>query len=84
MWYSGSGVISTSLPSSRLSAISAWHCSMLAIRLRWVSMAPLATPVVPPVYCSTATSPGCGWASRSGRPRPRSSTSVNFTACGRW
>ena len=30
---------------------------MLATRLRWVSIAPLATPVVPPVYCRKAMSP---------------------------
>ncbi len=27
-------------------------------RLAWVSMAPLGVPVVPPVYCSTATASG--------------------------
>src|SRR5258708_11847192 len=29
-------------------------CSRLARKLRWVSMAPLLTPVVPPVYCRAA------------------------------
>jgi hypothetical protein len=31
-------------------------CRTLAITLRCNSTAPLETPVVPPVYCSTATS----------------------------
>ena len=38
---------------------------MLATRLRWVSMAPLDTPVVPPVYCRKAIS--CGWMLTAGR-----------------
>jgi len=32
------------------------HWSMFATRLAWLSIAPLGSPVVPPVYCSTATS----------------------------
>ena len=35
---------------------------------RWVSIAPLGVPVVPPVYCSTATSSGESGARVSGRP----------------
>jgi len=35
---------------------SASDCSTLAMTLRCSSTAPLETPVVPPVYCSTATS----------------------------
>ena len=31
---------------------------MFATMLRWVSIAPLATPVVPPVYCRNAMSSG--------------------------
>src|SRR5581483_10036394 len=33
-------------------------CRMFAQMLRWVSIAPFGVPVVPPVYCSTATSAG--------------------------
>jgi hypothetical protein len=33
-------------------------CRMLATRQRCSSTAPLLTPVVPPVYCSTAMSSG--------------------------
>src|SRR5207247_1798873 len=33
-------------------------CVAFATRLRWVSIAPFGVPVVPPVYCSTATSSG--------------------------
>ncbi|MNV58911.1 hypothetical protein D3C71_1513070 [compost metagenome] len=47
----------TSLPISIPEAeIQAEACCMLATRLRLVSIAPLATPVVPPVYCRNATS----------------------------
>ena len=57
MWYSGRAVMITSLPrSSLLAPIQAEACCMFATRLRWVSMAPLATPVVPPVYCRKAMS----------------------------
>ncbi len=38
--------------------IHASACSMFATMLRWVSIAPLATPVVPPVYCRKAMSSG--------------------------
>ena len=31
-------------------------CAVLAVRLAWVSSAALGSPVVPPVYCMTATS----------------------------
>src|SRR5215218_10899563 len=31
-------------------------CCTFATRLRWVSIAPFDTPVVPPVYCNAATS----------------------------
>ncbi|MNN18450.1 hypothetical protein D3C81_1316580 [compost metagenome] len=83
MWYSGSGVIRISQPSLRLEPISALHCSMFATRLRWVSIAPLATPVVPPVYCSTATSLLAGLASATGWPWPLLSTSLNLMAFGK-
>ncbi|KAG0890811.1 hypothetical protein G6F32_017554 [Rhizopus arrhizus] len=57
MWYSGRAVMITSLPGSMPEVDShADACCMLAIRLRLVSIAPLATPVVPPVYCRKAMS----------------------------
>jgi hypothetical protein len=36
------------------------HWAMLATTLRWWSIAPLDTPVVPPVYCRKARSSGPG------------------------
>ncbi len=59
MWYSGSAVI-TMRPPPAWSAglIHASACSRFATMLRWVSMAALATPVVPPVYCRKAMSSG--------------------------
>ena len=67
-----------SLPGIRLlrsvPANHAMTCMQLATRLRWLSMAPLEIPVVPPVYCKTARSVGLtgtgasiGWASFSNR-----------------
>ena len=51
-------------------------CSALATRLRCSRTAPLLTPVVPPLYCSTAMSsgPSCGSAQASDRPRATAST----------
>ena len=43
---------------------------MLATRLRCSSTAPLLTPVVPPVYCSTAMSSGPTCAGLKLLPRP--------------
>ncbi|MCY1453757.1 hypothetical protein D9M71_707690 [compost metagenome] len=83
MWYSGNGVMRISQPSCRFEPISARHCSMLATRLRWVSIAPLATPVVPPVYCNTATSLACGLASVTGWPLPSARVSLKRTARGK-
>ena len=45
-----------STPSMKLAEIQTPVCSTLARMLRWVSIAPLATPVVPPVYCRKAMS----------------------------
>ena len=64
MWYSGSAVMMISSPYFTLVPIHAAACCMLATRLRWVSIAPLATPVVPPVYCRKARS--CGSIAISG------------------
>ncbi|MDT4825396.1 hypothetical protein FQZ97_586800 [compost metagenome] len=47
-------------------------------------MAPLATPVVPPVYCSTAMSSRPTRTGFSAWPWPRFSASLNDTAWGRW
>jgi hypothetical protein len=60
MWYSGSAQMPVGCsPAGTLSItglFQASDCSTLAITLRCSSTAPLDTPVVPPVYCSTATS----------------------------
>ncbi len=50
--------------------------------LRWSSVAPLETPVVPPVYCRKATSPGDNFGLLKVRPRPAESASLNDTAPG--
>ena len=50
MWYSGSGVRTISEPSVKSLPIQARAWRMFAMMFRWVSIAPLATPVVPPVY----------------------------------
>ncbi len=50
--------------------------------LRWVSVAPFATPVVPPVYCRKASSSAVSTASRCGRRRPWASASRNRIAPG--
>ena len=48
--------------------VHAWPCTAFATRLRCVSIAPLGVPVVPPVYCRSATSDadGAGCAGSSG------------------
>ena len=56
MWYSGIAVMTTSSPTRRFVPSHADACSMFATMLRWVSIAPFATPVVPPVYCRNAMS----------------------------
>ncbi len=62
MWYSGSAqtVVICSLAGTffMTGSFQACDCSTLATTLRCSSTAPLETPVVPPVYCSTATSSG--------------------------
>ena len=57
-------------------------CRIAAITLRCDSIAPLDTPVVPPVYCRNATS---SWASGTGRyvrRAPSASASAKRTAPG--
>ncbi|MNG17827.1 hypothetical protein D3C84_1018450 [compost metagenome] len=58
-------------------------CCMLATRLPWVSIAPLARPVVPPVYCSTAMSSRPAFSGLMPRPRPRRSALLKETAWGK-
>ena len=58
-WNSGSTAYTVSSPSRR-PGTQARPCAALARRLRWVSTAPLGSPVVPPVYWSNATSPASG------------------------
>ena len=53
-------------PPNRTWGSQAVIWATLAMRLPWVNLAALGVPVVPPVYCSTARSPGSG--SRRGGP----------------
>ena len=48
--------------------------------LPWDSMAPLATPVVPPVYCRKARSPRASVTSSSDCARPAASTRLKPSA----
>src|SRR4029450_13856989 len=57
-------------------------CRMLATRLRCSSTAPLLTPVVPPVYCSTAMSSGPTLAGLNVGRRPMAGAWVKRTAPG--
>ncbi len=59
-----------SSPSLTSGLIQAWAWVTLAARLRWVSMAALATPVVPPVYCRQARSSWVSATSSKGASRP--------------
>ncbi|MDT4856972.1 hypothetical protein FQZ97_913790 [compost metagenome] len=64
-------------------SFQASDCSRLAITLRCSSTAPLLTPVVPPVYCSTAMSSGL-MSGRLSVPRvPLAMASLKRTAWGR-
>ena len=58
MWYSGRAVSTHSSSSFMNEPPMASICCTLWSKLLWVSMAPLLTPVVPPVYCSTAKASG--------------------------
>ena len=58
-WNMGRAPSMTSLPISR-SGNQTRSCCMLYDRLRCVSIAPLAMPVVPPVYWRTARSSSAG------------------------
>ena len=54
MWYSGKAVSTHSSSFFMNVPPMASICCTLCSKLLCVSMAPLLTPVVPPVYCSTA------------------------------
>jgi hypothetical protein len=69
-----------SFPYSMLLPSQAEDCCMFAIRLRCVSIAPFATPVVPPVYCRKAMSPCSMSTLGSDLPLPRASASLNRIA----
>ena len=60
---------------------SAW--STFAATLRWSKVAPLATPVVPPVYCRNATSSSEMETGFGGVRAPSAITRVNGTDFGR-
>ncbi len=62
--------------------IQAEACCMFAIMLRWVSIAPLATPVVPPVYCRNARSSGPISTFGNVPREPAASASLKRTAFG--
>ena len=83
MWYSGRAVMITSSPGRALPPTQAEACCMFATRLRWVSIAPLATPVVPPVYCRKAMSSGPIETSGNSCLAPSASVSRKRTADGR-
>ena len=71
MWYSGSAVMTVSRALLEAACPTQLDtCSRFATRLPWVSIAPLDTPVVPPVYCRKAMSswPSGGGARRCERP----------------
>ena len=72
MWKNGSTPTSV---SSGPTGIEFQACSMFATRLRWVSITPFISPVVPLEYGSTASSPG--WTSTSAGFAPDSASAVN-------
>ena len=82
MWYSGSAVTISSSPRRTLVPTQAAACCMLATMLRWVSIAPLETPVVPPVYCRKARSSAAFFTSGNWCMRPRVRVSRKRTAPG--
>ncbi|MNP84891.1 hypothetical protein D3C76_1844000 [compost metagenome] len=55
---------------------------MLATRLPWVSIAPFANPVVPPVYCNTAMSSRLTFSGLMPWPRPRRKALLKEMAWG--
>ena len=87
MWYSGRAHTPVVCSPAGILAMTGWFqtsdCSTLAITLRCNSTAPLETPVVPPVYCSTATSSALTAGLLKGALVPRATASLNRTAPGR-
>ncbi|MNV38921.1 hypothetical protein D3C71_1304840 [compost metagenome] len=88
IWYSGSAqTLVGCSPLGTLSmagAFQASDCSTLAMTLRCSSTAPLLTPVVPPVYCSSAMSSGSSCGASKLAPAPLASASLKRTAPGSW
>ena len=85
IWYSGSAhTIVTCSPAVCFmhGSAQASVCSTLAITLRWVSVAPFETPVVPPVYCRKATSSTLSSAGLNGMRSPWASASLKVTMFG--
>ncbi len=86
-WKKGSTAIMTSRPGSA-SGNQARTCSTLALRLAWLSITPLETPVVPPVYwsrarswsASTSTSSGAAGAEASASRQRRTGSSLPMPA----
>src|SRR5258708_4118718 len=83
MWYIGSGVITSSLPSARPPPTQAETCCRLATMLPWVSIAPFETPVVPPVYCRKAMSSCVSGGSFGARREPSDKTLLKGVDPGR-
>ncbi|MNF01713.1 hypothetical protein D3C80_2007410 [compost metagenome] len=54
----------------------------MATRLPWVSIAPFANPVVPPVYCNTAMSSRLTFSGLMPWPRPRRKALLKEMAWG--
>lgn len=81
MWKSGSVSSRRSCSVQRQARVTA---ALFAMRLAWVSIAPLERPVVPEVYPISAISPGAGVSVQSGiSPEPSSATSdAKMTAPG--
>src|SRR5437762_11067485 len=65
MWNSGSTHTTFSLPGVVRGVVQDWPCAIAETTQPCVSSAALGNPVVPPVYCSSATSShrsaGAGW-----------------------
>src|SRR5271157_1077789 len=80
MWKNGSGATSTSSAATG-STVSTW--SMLAMRLRWLSITPLLTPVVPLEYGSAAMS-ATGSNATSGAAPGSPSSSDKDVASAAW
>ena len=87
IWYSGKAhTLVGCSPAGTLAMAGsnqAAHCKVLATRLRLSSTAPLETPVVPPVYCNTATSSGWVLGGVKGTPAALANAALKGTASGR-